>query len=346
MVVTNSTFAQIEQVFSSHGCDPWGWVPLEKPLTMNIYTQWLEKGLHGDMDYLATHKELKENPLELRPRVRSSFVVLEPYLPHPWPRSRGPKAGVALYAQGEDYHIHLKIRLQKLVSDLKEKFPGEDFYVFTDSAPIMERDLAYRASLGWFGKNTCLLNRTQGSLFFIAEIFTSLECQKKELPASHDFCGTCTRCIEVCPTSALNHDRQLDATRCISYWTIESSEVASEELRSQFGGWIFGCDLCQTVCPWNLKLHGESLRQEPSREDYIEDLGWVLRTTSKQLQKQLKGTPLARAAGLKLKRNAIVAAANQGLTELLGEVELYVDHEKLGDVAKWAVRVLSQPMES
>ncbi len=313
---------------------------------MTVYESWIQDGLHGSMDYLKSHADLKANPLQLRPRVKSAIVVTQPYYPHPWPAEKGPRAGVAKYALGKDYHIHLKIGLRAAAEKLAEKFPGHEFHVFTDSAPILERDLAYRASLGWFGKNTCLMSREQGSLFLIAEILTTLEFEGEELPFQHDFCGTCTKCVEVCPTSALSENKKLDATRCISYWTIESAEPAPEELRPQLGGWVFGCDLCQTVCPWNLKVHGQQIAEPASRTEYLSDLGWILTTTSKQLQVQLKGTPLARAAGLKLKRNAMIAAANQALTELQEEIRAYENHDKLGEVARWSLNQLAKVRES
>jgi epoxyqueuosine reductase len=342
LVVMNNPEAKVlTEVFEGIGCDRWGWVPLQRPLSMDIYESWIERGQHGTMDYLKSHMHLKAHPKEIRPRVQSAFVFAIPYYPHPWPLEKDmPKTGVALYAQGRDYHIQIKSRLRKACEKLKDLYPGHDFYVFTDSAPVLERDLAYRAGLGWFGKNTCLIDREAGSLFHIAEILTSLESPEQAPSLSHDFCGRCTKCIEICPTSALSENRSLDATKCISYWTIESAEPAREELRSKFGGWVFGCDLCQTVCPWNIKLHGPNLTKLPSRSDYVEDLGWILRTTSKQLQIQLRATPLARAAGIKLKRNAMIAAANERLHELAEDIKPYLDHPNLSEVARWALRIL------
>ena len=162
---------------------------------------------------------------------------------------------------------------------MRKEFVNQQFLCFTDSAPVLERDLAFRAGLGWIGKNTCVIHPQHGSLFFLGEILTSLQLHS-ETPQMADFCGTCDRCIQACPTQALSV-RKLEASKCISYWTIEARMDAPEALRPKFGDWFFGCDICQTVCPWNEKAFGLSKKPitQPSPAEMIPDLRWILTTS-------------------------------------------------------------------
>src|SRR5690606_18939879 len=155
--------------------------------------------------------------------------------------------------------------------DLERSFPKESFRAFTDSAPLLERDLAHHAGMGWFGKNSCLIHPRKGSFFLLGEIVTSLQLQGPSTPPP-DFCGTCRRCIDACPTQAISEDRSLDAGRCISYWTIEAKKPPPDELRNSFQQWFFGCDICQDVCPENQKLLKKEKPQSFSRQDQIQDL--------------------------------------------------------------------------
>jgi epoxyqueuosine reductase len=319
----------------SHG----GVTPLEKPLSMDVYREWIQNGHHGSMNYLAEHLNLKEDPRKLAPRAQSAIVVAKAYFPHPYGDAKLPSLRTALYAAGDDYHLFFRRELEDFAQALKFDFPKEEFLCFTDSAPILERDLAYRAGLGWIGKNTCLIHPQHGSLFFIGQILTSLKAQTDN-ELVKDFCGTCERCIQACPTQAIEAPRRLNATKCIAYWTIEAREDAPEALRKKFGDWFFGCDICQTVCPWNEKLHGkERMRalSEPRESAGIEDLRWILKSSNKALSKEFETSPLSRARPRGLKRNALTLIGNRKLQELRPEVEALIDDPHLKTVARWAL---------
>jgi epoxyqueuosine reductase len=218
----------------------------------------------------------------------------------------------------------------------------------TDSSPVLERDLAYQAGLGWFGKNTCLIQRGQGSLFFIGEIYTDLATDPVNTLIP-DFCGTCDKCIQACPTNAIEKPRILNAQKCISYLTIESKKVPPMELREKINDWFFGCDICQTVCPWNEKVFKNQLETESKktlntkdREILIAELQFILNASGKKLQKEFQNSPLSRAGHFGLKRNAIIVASNQKLTELKPDILKYQHHAKLGELANWALSILAK----
>ncbi|MEN0057345.1 MAG: tRNA epoxyqueuosine(34) reductase QueG [Bdellovibrio sp.] len=336
----------LDPTLNELGLSHFGWAALERPLSYEFYTQWLQEGLHGDMAYLETHAPTKEKPQRQWPRMQSALVFAIPYYPHPEKNPVFPlqQARISLYAQGQDYHFWFRERMQILCQKLAALFPGEEFLSFTDSSPVLERDLARRAGLGWVGKNTCLIHPKKGSLFFIGEIYTSLTWSSDFAPLP-DFCGTCQRCLDICPTQALIEPRKLDARKCISYWTIESRQVPPEELRSAMGDWFFGCDLCQTVCPWNQKVFKGQLSIERSQslstseeELLLQDLRYILTSSGKQLERDLRGTPLARAGSFGLKRNALIVAANRDLSSLEAEVSALLTHPKLGELAQWTLQ--------
>lgn len=216
--------------------------------------EWLEKGYHGDMDFMAAHGTRRTRPAELVAGTRRVISVRINYmagetdyalrvLDHP------AKAYVARYALGRDYHKVLRKRLELLAQRIRDAVGDFGYRVFTDSAPVMEVELAVKAGTGWRGKHTLLLNREAGSWFFLGEIYTDLDLPVDEPQADH--CGTCTRCIDICPTRAIIGPYKLDARRCVSYLTIEHKGSIPVELRSLMGNRIYGCDDCQLVCPWN-----------------------------------------------------------------------------------------------
>ena len=283
----------IQNEISELGFSHFGISALSKPLSFEFYRKWIDEGLHGDMKYLADHAPIKQEPQIKWPRAQSALVFAIPYFPHPEKKQDFPvqEARVSLYAQGFDYHFWFRERMTKLCDALKVRFPDEEFLAFTDSSPVLERDLGWRAGLGWVGKNTCLIHPKKGSLFFIGEVYTSMALATEFEPLP-DFCGTCTRCIDICPTGALVEPRKMDARKCISYMTIESRTVPPVELRDKIGDWFFGCDLCQTVCPWNQKVFKGQLSVEPvlnlssdSETQLIEDLRYILTSSGKKLEK-------------------------------------------------------------
>lgn len=220
----------------------------------NGLLEWLAFGLHGELDYMANHGTKRSRPAELLPGTLRVISLRMDYAP---PNARdswqvlekGERAFISRYALGRDYHKVLRNRLAKLAERIRAEVAGFDGRVFTDSAPVMEVELARKAGLGWRGKHTLLLSREHGSWFFLGEIYLNLP-----LPINapqEDHCGTCTRCIEICPTQAIIAPYKLDARRCISYLTIELKGSIPVELRSLIGNRIYGCDDCQLVCPWN-----------------------------------------------------------------------------------------------
>jgi len=336
------------------GFSHWGASSLNNPISLEFYRQWIDQNYQGEMEYLKRHLPQKENPKLIDERLESALVFAHPYVPHPKPQSETSSLRTALYSQGEDYHFWLKERLEKIANQLREQFPDQVFLCLSDSSPILERDLAYRAGLGWVGKNTCLIHPKNGSFFLIGEIVTSLRFENQTMPV-HDFCGTCTRCIDICPTKAIEAPRLLNAKKCISYLTIESRQLPPPELRSGIGDWLFGCDLCQTACPWNekafkteLHLAKETLEKshrramtDSDRQELIRDLREILTLSGKKLEKKYHGSPLKRAGPFGLRRNAIVVATNQGLSELKDDISIWKTDEKLQELVQWSLETLA-----
>ena len=327
---------------------------LNRPMTIDFYEQWISDQMYGSMTYLKDHLPLKKNPQLIQPELKSSLILTFAYFPAPHPLPHKIPARVALYAQNEDYHFWIKNRLTQAIDELLKTFPDETFLPFVDSGPILERDLAYRAGLGWFGKNTCLIHPKKGSLFFISEILTSLNTESllntSELGVTPDFCGKCTRCIDICPTQALESPRKLNANRCISFLTIESKTVPPVELRHQMNDWFFGCDLCQTVCPWNQKiiksetdpfLLTSKFESSKTSSEQIEYFRTILSSSNKKIQKMTLGTPLFRSGGFGLKRNALIVIGNKEIKSLLSEVQNLKNDPKLGELATWCEQNLT-----
>jgi len=350
---------KLKELLEGHGFSHFGWARLSPALSLTHYEKWLEDDFHGEMQYLKTHLPLKKNPDALLsnsgvPRnAESAIVVAVQYRPHPHPqKSPVENLKIASYAKGADYHHWLYDRLQEVAKILRAEFSEEEFLCATDSKPVLERDLAYRAGLGWIGKNTMLIDQARGSFFLLGEIITTLKIPVVT-PAGDAFhpdrCGTCTRCIDACPTGALVQPMVMDARKCISYLTIESKNTPSLELRSKIGEHFFGCDICQDVCPWNKKIFSATTdaKVPPTAEkapvdnqQLVSELKWILESSNGVLEKELAMTPLARARGFGLKRNAIVVAANLGLSELSKQIASYVTDARLGELASWAIEQL------
>lgn len=210
---------------------------------------WLNQGLHGKMQYMANHFDLRTDPTKLVPGAKSVVVLMHNYFPKE--KQTSPDAPrLARYAYGEDYHFVLKRKLKDLLRFIREQIGEVDGRCFVDSAPVMERDWARRAGLGWAGKNTLLIRPGAGSYFFLAELILDLELETDQPMTDH--CGTCRRCIDACPTEAISPQGYLlDASKCISYLTIELRDEIPQEFQGKMEGWAFGCDICQEVCPWS-----------------------------------------------------------------------------------------------
>jgi len=209
---------------------------------------WLKQGRHGKMGYLANHFDKRLDPTKLVPGAKSVVSLLYNYYPQKDLAEDG-NYKIAKYAYGEDYHFVTKRILKDFLKAIQAEFGEVDGRVFVDSAPVMERAWAQKSGLGWIGKHTLLINKGSGSFFFIAELIIDLELWA-DGPIK-DYCGTCSRCLDACPTDAITSPYQLDASKCISYLTIELKDSIPNEFEGQFENWVFGCDICQDVCPWN-----------------------------------------------------------------------------------------------
>lgn len=210
---------------------------------------WLNRGLHGRMGYMANHFDKRVDPTKLVPGAKSVVCLAFNYFPEK--TQEDPTAPrLSRYAYGKDYHTVIKDKLKALLAFLRDEIGDIDGRCFVDSAPVMERDWARRSGLGWMGKNTLLINPRKGSWMFLAELIIDLELEPDG--PMKDYCGTCTRCIDACPTEAIHPSGyELDASKCISYFTIELKDSLPDEMRGKFDNWMFGCDICQEVCPWN-----------------------------------------------------------------------------------------------
>jgi epoxyqueuosine reductase len=218
---------------------------------------WLNKNMHGKMDYMANHFDKRLDPRLLVDGAKSVISLLYNYYPEQEQRKDVPK--ISKYAYGEDYHLVIKNKLREFLHALDEKIGKINGRVFTDSAPVLDKAWAKKSGLGWVGKNSNLINKEQGSFFFIAELIVDLELDYDGPIA--DYCGTCTKCIDACPTDAIVAPYIVDGSKCISYLTIELKENIPAEFKGKMDNWAFGCDVCQDVCPWNRfsRSHSEPL---------------------------------------------------------------------------------------
>lgn len=275
---------------------------------------WLEKGFHGDMDYMAKHGTKRTRPAELVPGVLRVISVRMNYTP---PAAKGSwsiirddnKAFISRYAVGRDYHKVLRARLQKLADNIFEKIGHFNYRVFTDSAPVMEVEWAKKSGLGWRGKHTLLLSRDAGSYFFLGEIYTDLPLPVDDPIRS--YCGSCTRCIDICPTQAIIGPYQLDARRCISYLTIELKGSIPEVLRPLIGNRVYGCDDCQLICPWN-KFAKVTQEADFAVRNGLDDVSLVelFRWSKEEFELKLAGSPIRRIGYEQWLRNLAVGLGN------------------------------------
>ncbi len=323
----------------------------EPPAHFDVFKRWIEAGRHGDMHYLATERSLqrRSDPRQILPECRSILVLAMRY-----PASRPPApqpvacGQIASYAWGEDYHLVLEERLQALADFITAQVGREVPYrYYTDTGPILERDLAQRAGLGWIGRNTCLIHPRYGSYFLLAEILLGIELAP-DPPFSTDHCGRCTRCIEACPTQCILPNRTLDARRCISYLTIENKGEIPEELRPLVGNWVFGCDECQRVCPWNRFADPDghpALAANASRAYPI--LREELSLTAEGFAARFRRSPVKRAKRRGYLRNVVTALGNCGRAEDLPALERLLEEEQdplIREHAAWAIRRIRQQL--
>lgn len=266
-----------------------------------LLEKWLHQGMHGEMKYMENHFDKRLDPVKLVPGAKSVISLMYNYYPEKeLPEENNYK--IARYAYGTDYHFVLKKKLKDLFRRIREEIGEVDGRVFVDSAPVMERSWARRSGIGWVGKNSLLLNRQHGSYFFLAEIILDLELAAD--PPVRDYCGTCTACMDACPTDAIPSPYVVDGSRCISYLTIELKSQVPEEFGPDMNDWIFGCDICQEVCPWN---RFSSPHQEQAFDPQPELKNFSRRDweemTEETFRRIFKKSPLKRAKFSGIKRN-------------------------------------------
>jgi epoxyqueuosine reductase len=318
------------------------------PETAQKFQEWLAAGRHGEMGYLQRNAFKRIDPQQVLPRAQSIIALAASYH-HPFgssippiPPASSPAATglVARYARYSDYHDLLAEKLKSLTATLQEMGgPSTRSLWYVDTGPLLERDLAQRAGIGFIGKHTNLISRKLGNWFFLSEIITTLELEP-DAPESNR-CGSCTRCISACPTEAITAPFQLDARRCISYLTIELKGPIPEELRPAIGNRVYGCDDCLEACPWNRFAQQGRLTRDHFRPDLeTPDLIELLSLDEAAFKQRFAGTPLLRAKRRGLLRNVCVALGNTARTEALPALEKAVrDPEPLiAEHARWAIR--------
>lgn len=273
---------------------------------------WLARGYAGTMRYLHRQARRRKDPQAIMPEARSVIVVLDNYYSDTQGEGDRMAPRVAKYAQGEDYHVVTTRRLDELAAFLRQN--GATLTrTFADAGPVPERELARRAGLGWIGKNTMLIRPGAGSFFFIGSVFTDLALPT-DLPFELDRCGSCTRCLEACPTGAFVAPRVLDATRCISYLTIEQKGPIPEELTERMEGYVFGCDICNDVCPWNERFAAPTTVAEFRPQGRLDgmDADAFERMDEEEFSRRFAGTPFERPGLSGMRRNFRAAYARRG----------------------------------
>jgi epoxyqueuosine reductase len=294
------------------GFDQVGIAPAVAPPGYPHYLDWLRRGDAAGMAYMHRQAEARAHPDRLLDGVRSVVVCGFVYGRRETPSTEPRRGKVARYARGADYHDLLWRRLEALLAWVQQECPGTRGRAVADTAPLLERDFARLAGLGWVGKNTMLIDRRLGSFTLLGALLVDAELRPDE-PLRADHCGTCTRCLDACPTDAFAGPYQLDARRCISFWTIEHKGSIPDEAAEMLDGWVFGCDVCQDVCPWNRKApEGREPALAPRPEWTDPDLIAWLGSDPAAFTKSLKGTALARAKRSGLLRTAALILGRRG----------------------------------
>lgn len=330
-----SNAERVKALALAQGFDTVGLTSAEPTEWADYYRQWTIEGQHGEMAWLARDPERRSDPRVVLPGALSLIVVGLNY----WQEAPPARGRIARYALGDDYHEILGDKLRALVAELEATFDSEHQHkLYIDTGPVLERPLAHRSGVGWQAKSTMVISETLGPWMFLGEIITTLPLTPDE-PAS-DRCGTCTACLDVCPTKAITAPYQLDARRCISYLTIEQKGSIPEELRPLIGDRIYGCDECLEVCPWN--RFAQDSRETQFRASRLEpwDLRELLTLTPQQFNRRFKHSPIKRTKRRGLLRNVAVALGNIGTEEDLPILEhTAAEHDEplVREHAAWAV---------
>jgi len=291
----------VKQLALQHGFDYCG-IAKAQPLNEDArrLEKWLNQGMHGGMKYMEKNFDLRVDPTKLVPGAKSVITLLKNY----YPSQASASSKVSKYAYGKDYHEVIKSSLKNVMLQLQDKIGQFTGRGFVDSAPVLERSWAQRSGLGWIGRNGNLITKQNGSFFFIATLIVDVELNYDD-PFAKDFCGSCKRCLESCPTEAILPDKTINGSKCISYFTIElKEEIIPEEMKGKFQNWMFGCDICQDVCPWNRF-------SKPHNEEAFQPLPEILNFTTKEweelseevFKKIFKHSPLSRSKYKGIQRN-------------------------------------------
>ena len=337
------------------GFDLVGVAPVDDAAELEYFPRWIAAGHAGEMTYLEARDEqgrLKRASLaHAAPWARSVVVCALNYnsaQPYSTQVPQDATCGwISRYAWSrQDYHDVVMVRLRRIEAALRNACGSDDLVTrcYVDTGPIVERVVAKYAGIGWIGKNTCILNQKLGSWLFLGVILASLDLAP-DLPAP-DRCGTCTRCIEACPTDAFIAPYQLDSNKCISYLTIEKRGAIAQddELRSGMGRHVFGCDICQDVCPWNRKAPATHADELQAREELVNPgLEWLAEISAEEFQRTFRGSPVRRAKRAGIRRNAVIAMGNSGDRKFLPLIEKLAgdEDEVVAESAAWARRKLS-----
>jgi epoxyqueuosine reductase len=331
------TGAAIKEIAKSLGFDLVGVSPIGPFRESGFYPKWLASGYAGEMKYLERQKDARMTPEALLPGARSVIVCAMNYNTSQARTSYDRlRAWVSRYAWGKDYHEEIRGKLRDLASWIEEN-SGRKTKAYVDTGPLLERVFAKYAGIGWFGKNTCIINQKAGSWLFLGCVLTDLELEPDT--AAPDRCGTCTRCIDACPTQAILEPYVLDSRKCIAYTTIELRGEIPEGEREGIGHHLFGCDICQDVCPWNGKApYSSDPAFAPKPGLFWPELERLLDLNEDEWRGLVKGTSMKRAKIKGLLRNLMVVVGNSGVRGLASKLERFYEHEDehVRSHARWA----------
>ena len=306
----------------------------------------VDEGMHGQMGWMAERMHWRSDPAALWPDAKSVIMLAEPYTPEHDPMAvleQHDRAAISVYAQNRDYHDVVKKRLKQVGRWLIAQVPDAQIKVFVDTAPVMEKPLAQAAGLGWQGKHTNLLSRDLGNWFFLGAIFTTVDLEPDVAEVSH--CGSCTACLDVCPTAAFPAPYQLDPRRCISYLTIEHKGPVDPDLRARMGNRIYGCDDCLAICPWNKFAHDGRDVRLAARDDLIAPpLAELAALDDAAFRTKFSGSPIKRIGRDRFVRNVAYAIGNSGDPALIAAASPLVDDPDpaVADAARWAILRLEE----
>jgi epoxyqueuosine reductase len=343
LLVTAET---IKRIARECGFELAGVAPANPPEDFARYENWVEQGHAGEMEYLTDRRaDVRRDVRNLLPNAKSVICVGKLYNQANASAAPG-HAIISRYAWGADYHDVVRAGLEHMVTRLRE-LEGFDSKICVDTAPILERTFARLAGLGWIGKNTCLINEPMGSWFFLGEIVTSLEIADTQAAPAPDRCGTCSRCIEACPTNAFIPAADtwaIDSRRCIAYFTIELRGSIPEEHRAAMGSHVFGCDICQDVCPWNSHAPVSDAFSKVHAAPSLEECS---RISAAEYRDMFNDSPMTRAKHAGFLRNVAVAMGNSGLKELREPLERLTQHENamIAEHARWGLEHMDRQME-